>query len=538
MFPHSRICKQAMKAESSSAGSKITKSLLRGLHRAISGIRPRILVWYFLLTASTALVSILVTRQMYCEQLGARAEASLVQEIERFKLVANEQTQNATRSPRTITALFDRFLSSYVPTRNEYIITLLNGQIYKSSPTLLPDLLKQHPSLISEWTSTTQSRRRRIYTSQERIIYVAESVRIHSDSPANTLSDRGTIIAVYDATTDYQGGTRAIVLVIQVTLVFLVVFSLLAWVTAGRVLSPLRLLTKTAQSITESDMTQRIAVKGSDEIAELTLTFNEMLDRLQFAFDSQQEFLKDASHELRTPITVIQGHLEMLNYQPERQQETIALVMDELNRMTRLVNDLLLLAKAERPDFLNLKPEELDWLTEELYLKARSLANRDWRLESKGLSPVVVDRQRLTQAVMNLVQNAVRHTQDEDTITLGSAVKEDYAYIWVRDTGEGIAPEDQERIFERFVRATNRDQQFEGSGLGLSIVKAIAQAHTGWVELRSRLGHGSTFTIVIPLIASQDVAVHESDSHRRGQSPHHRFSGNRLASARVHDHSR
>ncbi len=523
-----------MKAESSSAGSQVSKmtktSQLRGWQRAISGIRPRILVWYFLLTASTALVSILVTRHMYCQQMGARAEASLVQEVERFKLLANEQNQNATRSPGTISALFDRFLSSYVPTHNEYIITLLNDQIYKSSPTLPPNLLEQHSSLMSEWIRATQPHRRRLSTSGKRIVYVAQPVRIGNE--------RGVIVAVHDATTSYQAGTIAIVLVIKVTLVFLVVFSLLAWVTAGRVLSPLRLLTKTAQSITESDMTERISVKGSDEIAELTLTFNEMLDRLQVAFDSQQEFLKDASHELRTPITVIQGHLEMLNYQPERQQETIALVMDELDRMTRLVNELLLLAKAECPNFLKPKPEELDWLTEELYLKARTLANRDWRLESKGLSPVVVDRQRLTQAVMNLVENAVRHTQEGDTITLGSAVKEDYAYIWVRDTGEGIAPEDQERIFERFARATNLDQQFEGTGLGLSIVQAIAQAHGGSVELKSRLGQGSTFTIAIPLVSCQDVAVDESNSPRRRQSPHHRLSGNWVKGERVRDHSR
>lgn len=524
-----------MKSEFSSVGSQasdMTKtSKLRGWNRAISSIRPRILVWYFLLTASTALVSILVTREIYCERLETRAEASLVQEVERFKLLASEQSRNAARSPGNTTALFEQFLSSYAPTRNEYIITLLNDRIYKSSPTLPLDLLKQHPSLMSEWTKATQTHRGQLDTSAERILYVAQPVRMGG-------GERGTIVAIHDATADYQVGTSAIILVIQVTLVFLVIFSLLAWVTAGQVLSPLRLVIKTAQSITESDMTQRIPVKGSDEIAELTTTFNEMLARLQFAFDSQQEFLKDASHELRTPITVIQGHLEMLKYHPSRQQETIALVMDELNCMSRLVNDLLLLAKAERPDFLNLKPEELDWLTEELYLKAKSLETRDWRLESKGLSPIVVDRQRLTQAVRNLVHNAVRHTCDGDTITLGSSVRDDCAYIWVRDTGEGIALEDQERIFERFVRATNRDYQFEGTGLGLSIAQAIAQAHGGWVELSSRLGHGSTFTIVIPVVSLQDVATHEPDSDRRRQPPHHRLSGNWVAGARVHDHSR
>jgi signal transduction histidine kinase len=504
--------------------------ILQGWQRATSGIRPRILVWYFLLTASTVLISIWVTRQMYCDRLQAKSAEALVQEVERFQRLAQEQTQGITRSPATLSTVFGRFLSNYVPTRNEYMITLLNDQIYKSSPTFPSNLLQQHPTLLSKWIPVTQRQQGQLYTSQERIIYVAQPVKIGAE--------KGTLVAVYDATDNYQGGTRAIILVIKVTLVFLVIFSILAWITAGRVLSPLRLLIKTAQSITESDMTQRIPVKGADEIATLSLTFNEMLDRLQFAFDSQQEFLKDASHELRTPITVIQGHLEMLSYCPEKQPETIALVMDELNRMNRLVNDLLLLAKAERPDFLHPKSEELDWLTEELYLKARTMANRDWKLESKGLSPVVVDRQRLTQAVMNLVQNAVRHTQPGDTITLGSAVKENSAYIWVSDTGEGIAPEDQERIFERFARATNQNSEFEGVGLGLSIVQVIAQAHGGWVELDSQLGRGSTFTLVLPLVSLDKSIADEPDSHRRGQFSYHRLSGNRIAGTRIHHHSR
>ena len=286
-------------------------------------------------------------------------------------------------------------------------------------------------------------------------------------------------------------------------------------------------------------MTQRIAVQGTDEIAKLTATFNEMLDRLQVAFESQQEFLKDASHELRTPITIIRGYLETLEYRPERRQQTIALAVDELERMSRLVNDLLLLAKAERPDFLDLKLEELDWLTEELYLKVRSLANRQWTLESKGLSPIRVDRQRITQAVMNLVQNSIRHTQEDDTIALGSSLRGDRACIWVRDTGEGIAPEDQLRIFERFARATTRtSQQGENYGLGLAIVEAIARAHGGWVELSSSPGKGATFTMVIPLDAIPDRDIHESDSDYRRQSPHYRLLGVWTSSPRLHDHRR
>ncbi|ARV62104.1 two-component sensor histidine kinase [Nostocales cyanobacterium HT-58-2] len=501
-----------------------------GWRKTFHSVRARLLVWYFLLTACTATFSIQATRQVYCDDLKARADASLIKEVERFKLLAKRQSEKKLSTPVNTTKLFDKFLANYAPTRNEYIITLINDQIYKYSPVSPADLLEQYPTLLQQWTQLKVPKKGYIQTSTQRIRYIAQPVHIGGE--------HGTLIAIHDSSAAFQAGTNAITLVMQVTLIVLVIFFLLAWVTAGRVLYPLRLLTKTAQSITGSDMTQRIPVKDSDEIAELTKTFNEMLDRLQFAFDSQQKFLNDVSHELRTPITVIQGHLEMLQFTPERQQVTIALVMDELDRMSRLVNDLLLLARTQRPDFLRLKPEELDWLTEELYLKARSLANRDWRLESKGLSPITVDRQRLTQAVMNLVQNAVRHTCDGDTITLGSCIKGDHAYIWVSDTGEGIAPEDQKRIFERFVRATKGDQQFEGHGLGLAIVQAIAQAHDGWVELSSRFGHGSTFTIVIPLASSVETAIHESDSYCRRQSPHYLVSGNRIAGARLYNHHR
>jgi signal transduction histidine kinase len=463
-------------------------------HRTFFSVRTRLLVWYFLLTTGTVFISIHATYRIFCDRIKVQAEDSALQQANQFNVLVEKHRQKAKQGqgPQNINVLFDRLLSSYVPTRSEYVITLVGDQIYDSKPDLPPNLLNQHPDLASAWAGIPKEQRQHVENGSQRLYYVARPVVWQATQ------ETGSIVVLNDSTPEYQTAQSAIGLVMQVTFGLLLLFFLLAWFTAGRVLHPLRLLTKTAHSITESDMTQRIPVQGKDEIAELATTVNEMLDRLQTAFDSQKEFLKDASHELRTPITIIQGHLEMLKYQPHK-EDAIALVMDELERMSRLVNDLLLLAKAERSDFLRLKPEELDWLTEAIYLKARGLADRDWRLESKGLSPITVDGQRLTQTVMNLVQNAIRHTQSGDTIALGSSVKGDYAYFWVRDTGEGITPEDQKRIFERFVRATGNSHS-EGYGLGLSIVAAIAQSHGGRVELVSQVGHGSTFTIVLPLM--------------------------------------
>lgn len=464
----------------------------KGWDRAFFSVRTRLLVWYFLLTTGTVFISIQATYSIFCDRIRVQAEDSAVQQANQFNVLVERHRQKGKQGPSNIYVLFDRLLSSYVPTRGEYIITLVGNRVYDTKPELPSDLLKQHPKLVQIWAGITGEQRQHIEGGGQRLYYVAKPVVWLATREA------GTIVVLNDSMPEYRTAQSAIGLVMQVTFGLLLIFFLLAWFTAGRVLYPLRLLTKTAHSITESDMTQRIPVQGRDEIAKLATTVNEMLDRLQIAFDSQKEFLKDASHELRTPITIIQGHLEMLKYQPQK-EDTLALVMDELERMSRLVNDLLLLAKAERSDFLRLKPEELDWLTEEIYLKARRLAERDWRLESKGLSPITADRQRLTQAVMNLVQNAIRHTKVGDTIALGSSVRGDCAYFWVRDTGEGIASDDQSRIFERFVRATG-DTHTEGYGLGLSIVAAIAQSHGGRVELVSQVGYGSTFTIVLPLV--------------------------------------
>jgi signal transduction histidine kinase len=257
-------------------------------------------------------------------------------------------------------------------------------------------------------------------------------------------------------------------------------------------------VTEAARGISESDLRGRIEVTGTDEIARLAQTFNEMLDRLEEAFTTQRRFIDDASHELRTPITVIQGQLDVLGDDPEERGKTLEIVMDELDRMSRFVTDLLLLARADQPDFLALGSVDVSTLSEEVFTKAKSLATRDWRMDATGSGFMIGDRQRLTQALIQLAQNAVQHTHEGEVISLGSSVSDGRVRFWVTDTGPGIPPSEQSHIFDRFHRGHPRASS-EGAGLGLSIVRAIAEAHHGRVELNSRLGEGSSFTIVIPV---------------------------------------
>jgi signal transduction histidine kinase len=282
--------------------------------------------------------------------------------------------------------------------------------------------------------------------------------------------------------------------------VVLIAFAL-AWVFTGHLFAPVRKLTATAQAIvSESDLDRRISkVSGQGELAQLAEVFNRMMDRIQAAFDSQRNFINDAGHELRTPITIIQGHLEVMGDDPEEQRETLVLVRDELERMNRFVNDLIMLAKAEGPNFIQVKPVEVAVLIDDLYSKVTTLADRKWHLVNRCNVSILGDRQRLMGALLNLVNNAIQHTQPHDLIELGATSHSDEVRFWVRDTGTGISFEDQQRIFDRFARAANSYRRSEGVGLGLAIVKAIVEAHQGRIELVSQVGAGSTFSIIVPI---------------------------------------
>jgi signal transduction histidine kinase len=277
----------------------------------------------------------------------------------------------------------------------------------------------------------------------------------------------------------------------------------LAWLTTGKILAPLRKLTNTAKVINEANLNRRFDVRGDGELAELAKTFNGMMGRIESAFITQRNFINDAGHELRTPITIIRGHLELIEVidaDSLARQETINLVIDELDRMNRLVNDLILLARAERHDFLQIETIELTSFVAELFNKLQTLGERTWHLDNQILSGKMTgDRQRITQAIINLANNAVQHTVTDSLIVFGAKQEGDRVEFWLRDTGDGIAASEQERIFERFARVKNSRRRSEGSGLGLAIVKAVVEAHTGAINLQSQLGIGSTFTLVFPL---------------------------------------
>jgi signal transduction histidine kinase len=424
-------------------------------------------------------------------RLDERIDDALVQEAQEVRrLASGNDPETGEPFGTDVARIFAVFLERNIPARNEVLLTFVGGDPYQRSAQVVPYRLDRDPELVARWGSIRETDRGSVNSPAGPVEYLAVPLLAGAEAP-------GVFVTAIFSDRERADHDDAVVAVGGVGLAVLLIGSLLAWRLADRILGPVGAVTRTARSITEGDLAQRISAPGRDEIAELAATFNAMLDRLEAAFATQKQFLEDAGHELRTPITILRGHFEFLDDDPEQRRATVALLLDELGRMQRIVDDLSLLARAERPDFLRLDLVDVSTLTDELLSKAEALAPREWRLESRGRGRIVADRQRLTQAVIQLCTNAAEHTDEAGRISIGSAIVAGEARFCVRDSGPGVPADQQERIFERFARARER-RGGEGAGLGLAIVRAIAVSHGGRVELESRPGEGSTFTLAVP----------------------------------------
>ena len=297
---------------------------------------------------------------------------------------------------------------------------------------------------------------------------------------------------------------------IQTILVALIVFPFGVWLLAQRALTPLKRMTKAASRISSQDLSQRVPVsKTRDEVGELSVTLNRMLDRLQETLETQRRFTADASHELRTPVTAISGHASYLlrrTHPTPEQVEPLEIIRGEALRMSKLVNDLLELARADAG--LTVKREPMNFV-ETIEAVAKELAPVSGGATIKAFSPgplleVSGDAARLKQVVLNLVQNALNAGSSQVSVSL---LKEnDWARLEVLDNGPGIPESALPNLFERFYRVDGaRSTRGNGSGLGLAIVKWIVEQHGGTVSVESKVGEGTVFTVMLPTLGSEPV---------------------------------
>ena len=414
-------------------------------------------------------------------------------ELARFH--ANEGTDGRFTD---VEGLLKGFLGSNLPDENETLVSWYDGGVQGISADSGIDArtaeFKSAADSIATNSGTTS-----IVQDGETLLLNAQTWVIGGDT--------GALIVVTYLTEARQGLIDTMQTYAIVALLSLILITGLAWAQSGRLLAPLRTLRETADEVSDSDLSRRLPVTGNDDITALTRTVNRMLDRLEAAFVGQRQFLDDAGHELKTPLTILRGHLEVLDVgSPVEVAETKAILLDELDRMSRLVGDLILLAKRDRPDFVTPAPVDLTELTVEVLAKARGLGDRFWVLDETANVSVEVDEQRLTQALLQLCDNAVKHTEPGQVIALGSSYDSGEARLWVRDTGPGVPEDHREQIFQRFGRAFVPEHD-EGFGLGLSIVQAIAGAHGGSVHVEDGEPQGARFVITLPLAGSPSSPV-------------------------------
>ena len=456
-------------------------------------MRLRLTLWFvfglIVIVAAGAVGIYLLLSQQLREDL----DSQLTQQITRY-----EQAVSAAADEQALIDLTREFLAGNEATplrRNGYVLSLQtkNGSVVSNSNEVRPEDLEASKALLE---------------SGDRFLHDAElggrAYRVAGTS-IELMGRQVGAVEIAGPLDEIQGALSRLLLLLAVGgLLGCIAVGLGSWFLLGTALDPVRRITRTAAAISREDLSRRIDYEGpNDEIGELAQTMDAMLDRLQAAFSAQEQFISDVSHELRTPLTIMKGHLQVLDREGDSNPQSVkqghALVIDELDRMNRLVSDLLTLARANRVDFLRREPVDLDLFLTSLAGQGPHLGEREWKIDALPGGIVEADQDRLTQIFLNLMQNAVSHTALGQAIALGGqrGARDAKVTLWVRDEGEGMHEGVRRHVFERFYRGQG-DAAGGRIGLGLAIVKALVDAHEGSVEVESEPGRGSRFTVSLP----------------------------------------
>ena len=308
---------------------------------------------------------VFLTWQVLSARSDASADAELTHESAKFHAYAGSPTAAPFDTPEK---LLNHWLQTNLPDTSEAFFTIIDGSASRRSLGTPPARLDTDLAFVQRIASSTTPQYGWVDSTAGKVRYGVIPVQFGSQPVRGQL----VMLEFRDLIAQpLEDATKALALIGVVTLAMA---AGACWIVTGRVLAPIRAVRTTAEQIGESDLRRRIDVVGNDDVAHLARTFNTMLDRLEVAFVAQREFVDNAGHELRTPITVIRGHLELMSDDPVDREETRALVLDELARMNRMVDDLLVLAKSDRPDFLKLEEVNLTELVIEVVAKARPLA--------------------------------------------------------------------------------------------------------------------------------------------------------------------
>ncbi len=315
---------------------------------------------------------------------------------------------------------------------------------------------------------------------------------------------------------------QLLLIIVEALAVGLVISVFLSLLLAKTMIAPIQELTHAAEKVASGDFTDKVENSSKDEIGVLTRTFNDMalqleetLDDLKRSEQMRREFVANVSHELRTPITGVKSYAETLAADPDMPADTrerfLNVILNESDRMTKIVQDLLTLSRFDAGSFeFSFDYFSFETSVRDVYNAVRMEAQAHGHVFIIELEPGIPrirgDKARVEQVLMNMVSNAIKYTKDGGRITIKAGVRGGEVWCSVKDNGIGIPKEDTQKVFDRFYRVDKaRSRESGGTGLGLSIAQEIVVRHGGRIDLKSRMGHGTTITVWLPVEGPQDA---------------------------------
>jgi len=460
-------------------------------------IRTRLTIWYsailalgFLLFGTGVYFSVSVT---LVRQVDASLEKSASSIVDQIKIIMNGDGR-VISLPQ-----FDVFRASSV-----YVEAIDTTGKIRGRSTNVGDFNDQlDPYTVADLTGKPSTEQKPTYNSVQHV--GAPPLRVYTyPLVVNDTSELFGYLQVAASLEDIELTKHGLLLTLLVVgAVMLIVSAVAGAAMARRALRPVTEITNAALEIYRTDdLERRVDVKANDEVGRLASAFNEMLDRLTRLFRAQQRFVADVSHEMRTPLTVIRGNVDLLRMGCA-DEESLDAITSESERMTRMVSNMLLLSQADSGALpMHMQPLDLAPLLANIVRSGNIMADGRVEVTSAidGELMVQGDSDRLKQVLLNLVDNAIKHTPDGGKVTIGAEYPDGHTVtIRVADTGIGIPPPDVAHVFERFYRVDkSRSRAQGGAGLGLAIAKSFVEAHGGSIDVQSTVGVGTTFRVTLP----------------------------------------
>lgn len=451
------------------------------------GTATRLAVFQAAILAVILSAVVLSLVRTFASQSNATTAHVLTAEVSGFRQAANARPRNVT-----LLQLSRSYLRSHPLPEEQLIVIGFAGTRTLGSADSGP-LLKsaQVANILSQ----------QLAQSVKESVEVGRTTYTILAVPVRAGTSRATLIVAASQSQVHQNESRVLRLALIEGLIALVAGGLAGFLLLRNLLRRIGRVTETAAGLARGEMERRLADQGNrDEVGQLAVTFDAMADRVAAAMAAQRQLLADVSHQLRTPLTVARGHLEVLqrtDSDPAEVHDTIELVIDEIDHMTTQVEGLLMLGRALEPDFVSPQPVDLRSLITDLYDAAQVLADRVWSLDDLPDLTLIASLDKLRGAIFNLVDNAAKATRPGDHIELGACRRDDgWIELSVSDSGPGIPLDARQQVLDRFNRSGAAAGG--GTGLGLAIVKAVAEGHGGHVEISESSFGGARVAIVLP----------------------------------------